>query len=85
MEPVSANHITRLKTTPDIDKKILTVEAHTATGNPSAVVSVVVSEGGKVVATGKAMQGQPVHFVDHFSIVGQSHFHIIKERIFRTP
>ena len=59
MEPVSANHITRLKTTPDIDKKILTVEAHTATGNPSAVVSVVVSEGGKVVATGKAMQGQP--------------------------
>ena len=60
MEPVSANHITRLKTTPDIDKKILPVEAHTATGNPSAVVSVVVSEGGKVVATGKAMQGQPV-------------------------
>ena len=60
MEPVSANHITRLKTTPDIDKKILTVEANTATGNPSAVVSVVVSEGGKVVATGKAMQGQPV-------------------------
>ena len=60
MEPVSANHITRLKTTPDIYKKILTVEAHTATGNPSAVVSVVVSEGGKVVATGKAMQGQPV-------------------------
>ena len=60
MEPVSANHITRLKTTPDIDKKILIVEAHTATGNPSAVVSVVVSEGGKVVATGKAMQGQPV-------------------------
>ena len=60
MEPVSANHITRLKTTPDIDKKILTVEAHTAIGNPSAVVSVVVSEGGKVVATGKAMQGQPV-------------------------
>ena len=60
MEPVSANHITRLKTTPDIDKKILTVEAHTATGNPSAVVSVVVSEGGKVVATGKAMQRQPV-------------------------
>ena len=60
MEPVSANHITRLKTTPDIDKKILTVEAYTATGNPSAVVSVVVSEGGKVVATGKAMQGQPV-------------------------
>ena len=60
MEPVSANHITRLKTTPDIDKKILTVEAHTAPGNPSAVVSVVVSEGGKVVATGKAMQGQPV-------------------------
>lgn len=60
MEPVSANHITRLKTTPDINKKILIVEAHTATGNPSAVVSVVVSEGGKVVATGKAMQGQPV-------------------------
>ena len=60
MDPVSANHITRLKTTPDIDKKILIVEAHTATGNPSAVVSVVVSEGGKVVATGKAMQGQPV-------------------------
>ena len=60
MEPVSANHITRLKTTPDIDTKILIVEAHTATGNPSAVVSVVVSEGGKVVATGKAMQGQPV-------------------------
>ncbi len=60
MEPVSANHITRLKTTPDIDKKILTVEAHTATANPSAVVSVVVSEGVKVVATGNAMQGQPV-------------------------
>lgn len=60
MEPVSANHITRLKTTPDINKKILIVEAHTATGNPSAVVSVIVSEGGKVVATGKAMQGQPV-------------------------
>lgn len=59
MEPVSANHITRLKRH-RISIKRSTVEAHTATGNPSAVVSVVVSEGGKVVATGKAMQGQPV-------------------------
>lgn len=60
MEPVADNHITRLKTTPDIDKKILTVETNTATDNPAAVISVVVSDGGKVVATGKAMQGQAV-------------------------
>lgn len=60
MEPVSANHIDRVKATPDIDKKKLTVEVETASANASDIVSVVLMDGKNVVASGKAVNGQPV-------------------------
>ncbi len=60
LEPVAASHITYLKTTPDIDQKTLTIEATTANACPSDIISVVLSEGQKIVATGKAIQGQAI-------------------------
>ena len=60
MEPVAPSHISYVKTTPDIDKKNLTVAVETAAGNASDVISVVLSDGKNVVASGKAINGQAV-------------------------
>lgn len=60
MEPVSASHISYVKTTPNIDKKNLTVAVEAAAGNASDVVSVVLLDGKTVVASGKAVNGQAV-------------------------
>lgn len=60
LEPVAAKHIDRVKTTPDIDHKKLKVEVETAHKCENDVVSVVLLDGKKVVASGKAVCGQPV-------------------------
>lgn len=60
LEPVASCHINRVKTTPDIDRKKLTVEVEMADANGNALVDVQLLDGQKVVAKGKAMNGQVV-------------------------
>ncbi len=60
LEPVAKNHITRLKITPDIDSRKLTVEALTSPEAAVETVTVNVIDGGKVVASGSAVAGSPV-------------------------
>ena len=61
LEPVSpANHIAAIKTVPDIDLHKLTVDVTPAVAAPGLIAEVKVTEGGKTVATGKSLAGQPV-------------------------
>lgn len=60
LEPVASCHINRVKTTPDIDRKKLTVEVEMADANGNALLDVQLLDGQKVVAKGKAMNGQVV-------------------------
>lgn len=60
LEPVASCHINRVKTTPDIDRKKLTVEVEMADANGNALVDVQLLDGQKVVAKGKAMNGQVI-------------------------
>lgn len=53
MEPVEKTHISNLKITPDVDNKKLGFEI-ALDGTPAGQVSVVVKDGDKVVAEGKA-------------------------------
>lgn len=59
LEPVPEIHIKTVKTTPDIDKGTLTVQADAETTDKT-VTEVKVLEGGNVVASGKSMNGQAV-------------------------
>ena len=59
LEPVPETHIKTVKTTPDIDKGTLTVQADAETTDKT-VTEVKVLEGGNVVASGKSMNGQAV-------------------------
>lgn len=58
LEPVAKNHITALRTIPDIDRHTLTVDVATAKSDPSVVTEVKVLDGNQVVATGKAANNQ---------------------------
>ncbi|MCD8183281.1 MAG: beta-galactosidase [Bacteroides sp.] len=61
MEPVADNHITNIRTTPDIDHHRLTVDVATAAScQPQGVVEVKVFDGKQLVATGKGLSGQSV-------------------------
>jgi beta-galactosidase/beta-glucuronidase len=60
LEPVPEHYIAALKTTPDIDRKILRVEALTDQCPPSGIVEVTVLDNGKPVASGKALAGKAV-------------------------
>ena len=60
MEPVADNHITSLRTTPDIDHNRLTVDVATSTCCPQSVVEVKVFDGKQLVATGKGLNGQTI-------------------------
>lgn len=60
LEPVAKNHISRLKITPDIDSRKLTVEALTSPEAAVETVTVNVIDGGKVVASGSAVAGSPL-------------------------
>ncbi|MBD5224485.1 MAG: beta-galactosidase [Bacteroidales bacterium] len=59
MEPVAKTHIAGIRTTPDIDRGTVTVDV-TATSPEGTVSEVAVLDGGKVVATGKSVNGEPV-------------------------
>lgn len=59
MEPVPANYIKNIRTTPDIDKEILTVQVETEQSQ-NTVVEVNVYDNGKLVTTGKSINGLPV-------------------------
>ncbi|MDR0713514.1 MAG: beta-galactosidase [Bacteroidales bacterium] len=60
LEPVADRYISCLKNTPDIDSRTLRVEAKTNLPDGEGVVEVTVSDGGKTVASGKAINGQAV-------------------------
>ena len=60
MEPVDRCHIANVRTTPDIDRKTLTVDVATKGATDAEVVTVKVLDGERVVATGKALAGQPI-------------------------
>lgn len=60
LEPVAKTHISRLKITPDIDSRKLTVEALTSGPAPAETVTVNVLDDGKIVASGSAVAGNPV-------------------------
>ena len=59
LEPVAAQHIAHLKTTPDIDKKTVKVEVATNVCSPDKV-EVKVLDGKNLVAKGAALNGVPV-------------------------
>ena len=59
LEPVAAQHIAQLKTTPDIDKKTVKVEVATNVCSPDKV-EVKVFDGKNLVAKGAALNGVPV-------------------------
>ena len=59
LEPVAAQHIDHLKTTPDIDKKTVKVEVTTNVCSPDKV-EVKVFDGKNLVAKGAALNGVPV-------------------------
>lgn len=60
IEPVNQKHITELINTPDIDQSKLTVLAKTCGTKAGDIVSVVMKDGNKIVAQGKAAAGQDV-------------------------
>ncbi len=59
LEPVAQQHISSLKTTPDIDKKMIKVEAFT-NNSSSDKIEVKVFDGKNIVAKGAALNGVPV-------------------------
>ncbi len=60
LEPVAKNHIASLRTTPDIDKNVLSVAVEASQPSQNVVNEVVVKDNGKVVATGKSIGNQPI-------------------------
>ncbi len=60
MEPVADYHITSLKITPDIDRKVLQVKAETSQSNFPGILEVSVMDGSKVVASGKSLSEKAV-------------------------
>lgn len=60
LESVPKHYITNLKTVPDIDKGLISVQVDTDNDNPDDIIEVSVMENGKVVASGKSINGQAV-------------------------
>ncbi len=60
LEPVAPRHIDNLRITPDIDRRLLTVQAELSACNVSDLVEVKVFDGKKLVATAQSMNNQPV-------------------------
>lgn len=64
LEPVSrSNHISSLHIVPDIDKRRLTIEVSTVKPGPSVKTLVHVKDGGRTVASGSSIAGQPVELM----------------------
>ena len=60
LEPVPQRHIVSLRTTPDIDRSTLTVEAPVSESRTNDMVEVTVSENGKRIASGRSLGDIPV-------------------------
>ncbi len=60
LEPVPKHYITGLKTTPDIDKNVLSVKVNTNAVNNSDIYEVAVYDGETIVAEGRSMNGERV-------------------------
>lgn len=60
LEPVNPQHITSIKTVPDIDNNTLTVDVTAKTENDNYITRVNVIDNGNTIATGKSVAGQPV-------------------------
>ena len=60
LEPVASTHIASLKMVPDIDAATLTVDLATVGDTNGLLAEVRVLDNGKVVATGKSVNGTPV-------------------------
>lgn len=61
MEPVSEKHITDLRTTPDIDKNLVSVDAVICGGGRGDIVEVRVMEDGNVIQVARADASQTVN------------------------
>ena len=55
LEPVAANHITAIKSIPDIDNGALSVTVSTAKANPADIIEVKLLDKGQVVASAKGI------------------------------
>lgn len=60
LEPVAEQHIGNLRVTPDIDRRLLTVEAGLKAASASSLVEVKVYENDRPVAEGSSINGEPV-------------------------
>lgn len=60
MEPVAPMHIERLRTLPDVDANTLTVTAIPSSDKAGLLTEVKVYDGGKLVASGRSINGQVV-------------------------
>ncbi len=61
LEPVAGtNYVASLHTTPDIDRRRITVDVTPAYADPLMVTEVTVSEGGRTVASARSVSGEPV-------------------------
>jgi len=60
IEPVAKNHISGIRTVPDIDNNTITVDISQSRPEPGTVAEVQVFDGDDIVATGKSINGQPV-------------------------
>ncbi len=60
LEPVAKTHISAITTVPDIDSHTLTVDVEASDPDVAALAEVKVLDNGRVVATGKSINGQPV-------------------------
>ncbi|NDV66582.1 glycoside hydrolase family 2 protein [Bacteroides sp. 224] len=60
LEPVSERYITNLRTTPNIDRRMLTVEVETANQHYADKVEVKLYDGKTQVASGASVNGMPI-------------------------
>ena len=60
IEPVAKTHISNLKILPDIDRNTLSVDVQSSASEKGYMAEVTVKDGGKTIATGKALSGEPV-------------------------
>jgi beta-galactosidase/beta-glucuronidase len=60
LEPVSSNHITAIRTTPDIDRNLVAVEVNASNPSPGDYVEVRVVEEGRTIAVEKSVLTEDV-------------------------
>lgn len=60
LEPVNETHISGLKILPDIDRNTLKIDVRTTGQKRVYLADVAVKDGGRTVATGRAVAGEPI-------------------------